>query len=65
MQSIEAAQREAAVSGFASASISTSNGSKSWSRMSLSEITSLLNSLRSQLDSLRRQLAGSSTSTTY
>ena len=63
---MERARTEAAVSGYASASISSANGSKSWTRMSLSEITKVIEDLRSRLDSLRRSLSGNGLqSTTY
>jgi hypothetical protein len=56
IERMEAARTEAAVNGYASASISSTNGSKSWTRMSLSEITKVLESLECRLESLRRLL---------
>ena len=58
IDALKLARLEAATSGFASASISSVGGSKTYTRLSPSQITSLIKELRKELAQLRNMLYG-------
>lgn len=57
ISALRKARIEAALTGYASASISSSGGSKSYTRISLAEITALLKQLTRELAALKNLLA--------
>lgn len=57
ISALRKARIEAALTGYASASISSSGGSKSYTRISLAEITALLKQLTRELSALKNLLA--------
>lgn len=55
---LERARIDAAVSGYASCSLSSSGGARSYTRITLDQITNLINELNRQLASLRSLFFG-------
>lgn len=60
IDSLKMARTEIAKSGYASATMSSGGGSKSYTRLDLSKITETINQLMKELKGLRSQLSGSS-----
>ena len=56
---LKKARQEVASSGYASATISSGGGSKSFTRSDISKITEAISALTSELKKLRAMLAGS------
>lgn len=54
---LKKARLEAATSGFASATISSAGGSKSYTRLDISKITELISALTTELKQLRGMLS--------
>lgn len=62
IEGLRAARMKAAESGFASASIASGGGSKSYTRLDIAKISELIQQLTSELKSTKALLAGDSAS---
>ena len=62
IDSLKRAQIEIATNGFASASLSSQGGSKSWTRINLKDLTDLLRELTMELTKLQNLLTTGTTS---
>ena len=60
IEEIEKVRKQIALGGTSSASLGSSGGSKSYTRLSLSELTTLIDKLKRDLDGYRRLLNGNS-----
>ena len=59
---LKKARQEVAASGYASATVSSGGGSKSFTRSDISKITEAISALTSEMKKLRALLAGGSSS---
>lgn len=62
IDALKRAQIEIATNGFASASLSSQGGSKSWTRLNLKDLTDLLRELTMELTKLQNLLTTGTTS---
>ena len=60
IEELKKARSEIAKNGYASATMSSGGGSKSYTRLDLSKITEAISALTSELKKLRAMLSGSS-----
>ncbi len=60
IEELKACRKQIAVDGYASASMSSGSGSKSYTKMDLAKITELIAELTGELKSCRSLLAGKS-----
>lgn len=60
IEELKKARSEIAKNGYASATMSSGGGSKSYTRLDLSKITEAISALTSELKQLRAMLSGSS-----
>ncbi len=58
LSKLERARVDAAVSGYASCSLSSSGGARSYTRITIDQITNLINELNRQLSGLRALFFG-------
>ena len=59
---LKKARQEVASSGYASATVSSGGGSRSYTRADISKITEAISALTSEMKKLRKMLAGGSSS---
>ena len=59
---LKKARQEVASSGYASATVSSGGGSRSYTRSDISKITEAISALTSEMKKLRKMLAGGSSS---
>lgn len=60
IDSLKKARTEIAANGYASATLASGGGSKSYTRLDISKITELISALTGELKQLRDMLAGES-----
>ena len=62
IEELKKARQEVASSGYASATVSSGGGSRSYTRSDISKITEAISALTSEMKKLREMLAGGSSS---